>query len=414
MNLIMAIVVRNRHDFPHARQCSMGALEVIGVVGRCSCGTCYQEVCKRLCESYEECLQCGHCVRAFSQELFAEYNAILHGLGVTPANGSRSVCKNISSVQEDERKECLQEAKDVTVTMLKPSGPIMCGHCVKAFSQELFARYNAVLRELGVTPTNGLRSVCKKISSLQEAERKECLQEAKDVSVTMLKISGPIMCGHCVKAFSQEFFAQYNAILRGLGVNPDNGSRNVCKKIGSLQEDERKECFQDAKDVCEISDPIMCGHCVKAYCQEVFAKYNDILPRLGVTPDNGSRSVYKKVSALPENERKAVSLRAIPSRNVQQYSRPPAFLSAIRSSLALRSTAGAFFAIGLPAMRTTNTAPFPFPCACVQRSRAAADDQSVRHACQNAEVLRRAFVLTSQSSSSEWHVRRCRGVSPDL
>ena len=64
----------------------------------------------------------------------------------------------------------------------------------------------------------------------------ECLQEAKDVGVllllhlkaTMMKISEPIMFGHCVKVYCKEvFFAKYNDIIHRLGVDPNNGLRDV-------------------------------------------------------------------------------------------------------------------------------------------------------------------------------------------
>ena len=71
----------------------------------------------------------------------------------------------------------------------------------------------------------------------------------------------------------------------------------------------------------KISDPFMFGHCVKAYFKDVFATYNDIFYRLGVALHKGLRDVYK-VSALSEEEKTAISLRAThsPSRNMMQCS----------------------------------------------------------------------------------------------
>jgi len=56
----------------------------------------------------------------------------------------------------------------------------------------------------------------------------------------------------------------------------------------------------------KISDPIMFGYCVKVYFKDVFAKYKETFAKLGVDANNGLGDVYKKIAALPEDERKAI------------------------------------------------------------------------------------------------------------
>jgi len=56
----------------------------------------------------------------------------------------------------------------------------------------------------------------------------------------------------------------------------------------------------------KISDPIMFGHCVKAYFKDVFSKYAQTFEKLGVNVNNGLGDVYKKISALPEAEKAAI------------------------------------------------------------------------------------------------------------
>eukprot|EP00932_Pfiesteria_piscicida_P009771 SRR837773.20561.p2 GENE.SRR837773.20561~~SRR837773.20561.p2 ORF type:complete len:632 (-),score=343.59 SRR837773.20561:54-1835(-) len=56
----------------------------------------------------------------------------------------------------------------------------------------------------------------------------------------------------------------------------------------------------------KVSDPIMFGHCVKVYFKDVFAKYKDTFAKLGVDANNGLGDVYKKIASLPEAERKAI------------------------------------------------------------------------------------------------------------
>merc|ERR1719327_2353515 len=56
----------------------------------------------------------------------------------------------------------------------------------------------------------------------------------------------------------------------------------------------------------KVSDPIMFGHCVRVYFKDVFAKYADTFAKLGVNPNNGLGDLYKKIASLPEAEKKAI------------------------------------------------------------------------------------------------------------
>jgi isocitrate dehydrogenase len=56
----------------------------------------------------------------------------------------------------------------------------------------------------------------------------------------------------------------------------------------------------------KVSDPIMFGHAVRAYYQDVFAAHGAVLESLGVDPDNGIGDVYAKIPALPEAQRTAI------------------------------------------------------------------------------------------------------------
>ena len=56
----------------------------------------------------------------------------------------------------------------------------------------------------------------------------------------------------------------------------------------------------------KISDPILFGHAVTVYYQDVFAKYATTFDRLGVNPNNGIGDVYAKIQSLPDGERNAI------------------------------------------------------------------------------------------------------------
>ena len=56
----------------------------------------------------------------------------------------------------------------------------------------------------------------------------------------------------------------------------------------------------------KISDPIMSGHCVQTFYRDVFAKHHETFKSLGVDPNNGLGDVYKKIKNLPQSEREAI------------------------------------------------------------------------------------------------------------
>ena len=56
----------------------------------------------------------------------------------------------------------------------------------------------------------------------------------------------------------------------------------------------------------KVSDPIMFGHCVRAYYSDVFAKHAAVFDDIGVEVDNGIGDVYAKIETLPEAQRDAI------------------------------------------------------------------------------------------------------------
>lgn len=56
----------------------------------------------------------------------------------------------------------------------------------------------------------------------------------------------------------------------------------------------------------KVSDPIMFGHCVKVFFKDVFAKHAQTFAKLGVNPNNGLGDVYAKIEKLPAAERDAI------------------------------------------------------------------------------------------------------------
>ena len=57
----------------------------------------------------------------------------------------------------------------------------------------------------------------------------------------------------------------------------------------------------------KISDPIMFGHCVKVFYKDAYAKHGDLLEEIGANPNNGLGAVLEMVEKkLPEAKAKEV------------------------------------------------------------------------------------------------------------
>jgi isocitrate dehydrogenase len=57
----------------------------------------------------------------------------------------------------------------------------------------------------------------------------------------------------------------------------------------------------------KISDPILFGHAVTVYYQDVFEKYADTFKELGIKPNNGLGDVYAKIQSLPDEQKEAIA-----------------------------------------------------------------------------------------------------------
>src|SRR6476659_7909436 len=71
------------------------------------------------------------------------------------------------------------------------------------------------------------------------------------VKATMMKVSHPIVFGHCVKVFYKDAFAKHQDVLDELGVNVNNGMVDLYNKIESLPSFQREEIIKDIHDVHE-------------------------------------------------------------------------------------------------------------------------------------------------------------------
>ena len=112
-----------------------------------------------------------------------------------------------------------------------------------------------------------------------------------DGKVTVLKENIPLLAGEVIDAS----IMSKNALREFLAVEI-----NDAREQGVLLSLHLKATMM------KVSDPIIFGHAVTVFYEEVFSKYGVVFSKLGIDPNNGIGDVYSKIQSLPAAERAAI------------------------------------------------------------------------------------------------------------
>ena len=89
----------------------------------------------------------------------------------------------------------------------------------------------------------------KALCAFYEKELEDCRKSgilfSLHVKATMMKVSHPIVFGHCVKIFYKEAFEKHGKLFEELGINVNNGMVDLYEKIKALPESQRDEIVRD-------------------------------------------------------------------------------------------------------------------------------------------------------------------------
>jgi isocitrate dehydrogenase len=119
---------------------------------------------------------------------------------------------------------------DGAVTVLKANTPLQTGEVIDA----------------AVMNRNALRAF---FAAQIDAAKKDDILFSLHVKTTMMKISDPIIFGHCVSVFFADLFEKHGATLTRLGVDPDNGVADMLTRIETLPEPEKAAIKADIQAV---------------------------------------------------------------------------------------------------------------------------------------------------------------------
>jgi isocitrate dehydrogenase len=89
----------------------------------------------------------------------------------------------------------------------------------------------------------------KALCEFYEKELEDCRESgilfSLHVKATMMKVSHPIVFGHCVKIYYKEAFEKHAQLFDEIGVNVNNGMANLYDKLATLPESKRDEVIRD-------------------------------------------------------------------------------------------------------------------------------------------------------------------------
>ncbi|MFV0664323.1 NADP-dependent isocitrate dehydrogenase [Denitromonas sp.] len=89
------------------------------------------------------------------------------------------------------------------------------------------------------------KALCEFYEEQIEDARKSGVMFSLHVKATMMKVSHPIVFGHCVRIFYKDAFKKHAGLFRELGINVNNGMVNLYDKIANLPRSLREEIIDD-------------------------------------------------------------------------------------------------------------------------------------------------------------------------
>jgi len=99
---------------------------------------------------------------------------LLEGEIIDTSRMSRRALRTfIADEIEDAKKRDVLFSVHLKATMMKVSDPIIFGHVVSVFFDDLFEKHGALFERLGITPSHGMGNLAAKIADLPEAQRRE-------------------------------------------------------------------------------------------------------------------------------------------------------------------------------------------------------------------------------------------------
>ena len=207
-------------------------------------------------------------------------------------------CANEKSITLSESKEYTIQFVDEegSATQLKSSASLLNGEVIDA----------TVMRKEALTDF---------LDAQIEVAKKEGLLFSLHMKATMMKVSDPIIFGHCVKTYFKDLLNSHGDIIEELGVDFNNGFGDLILKMESLSEDKKEslescilECLNSGPDLAMVNSDkgitnlhvpsdVIIDASMPAMIRESGKMWNsrgETQDTLAVIPDSSYSSIYQK------------------------------------------------------------------------------------------------------------------------
>jgi isocitrate dehydrogenase len=134
-----------------------------------------------------------------------------------------------------EKSMTLDKARDVKMELLTSSGKAIV----------LKPKLSLLAGEIIDSMYMSKKALCDFYEAQLEDARETGVMFSLHVKATMMKVSHPIVFGHCVRIFYKDAFEKHAELFEELGVNVNNGMSNLYDKIAKLPESKREEIERD-------------------------------------------------------------------------------------------------------------------------------------------------------------------------
>ena len=134
-----------------------------------------------------------------------------------------------------EKSMTLDRARDVKMELLTKSGKTVV----------LKAKVSLLDREVIDSMFMSKKALVEFYEKEIEDAHKAGVMFSLHVKATMMKVSHPIVFGHCVKIFYKDAFAKHAKLFEELGVNVNNGMANLYEKVATLPQSKQDEIKRD-------------------------------------------------------------------------------------------------------------------------------------------------------------------------
>ena len=158
-----------------------------------------------------------------------------------PKSGSKARVTHMNEKDffESEKSTTMDKACDVKIEFVNKAGN----------TTVLKEKISLLAGEVIDTAVMNVAALRKFYAEQIEEAKKDGVLLSLHLKATMMKVSDPIMFGHCVSVYYKDALEKHAAVLKEIGANVNNGLADVLEKLNKLPADKKAEIEADIEAV---------------------------------------------------------------------------------------------------------------------------------------------------------------------